>query len=168
MLSSTMQVFKDQADWRHVFGSNSSHFQTKSAHPFARKSIHPAQSKIRDGLRALLKEFCTDTTIHGLRNIESGRSLLEWLWWLVVVVLSVCCCAMLIQKVYNKWGSNPVIVSLDDTPTKIWDIPFPAITVCPEAKINSLVMNFTDDFNTYFHIKDKLNQKRCCWVRCVS
>lgn len=167
-----MQVFKDQCLQRHVIGSNSPLFQPKSAHLFARKSIHPEPSKnsggkIRDGLRALLQEFCTDTTIHGLRNIESGRSLLERLWWLVVVVLSVFCCAMLIQKVYHKWDSNPVIVSLDDTPTKIWDVPFPAITVCPEAKINSLVMNFTEDFNRYFHSKDKLDQKRCCWVRCV-
>ncbi|XP_039453726.1 pickpocket protein 28-like [Culex pipiens pallens] len=153
-----MQTFKKYPDWRHVLGPNNPLMRTKSAHHFARKPIHADGSKWRN-VKKFVREFCTESTIHGLRNIEAGKTLLERLWWLTVVVLSVVACGMLIQKVYHKWANNPVIVSYDDTATKVWTIPFPAITVCPEAKFKVDVMNFTEAFYQHFHSSRTLDKK---------
>ncbi|KAL9702254.1 hypothetical protein quinque_005772 [Culex quinquefasciatus] len=131
-----MQILKKHPDLRHVF----------------------VGSKWRN-VKKFVREFCTESTIHGLRNIEAGKTILERLWWLTVVVLSVLACGMLIQKVYHKWANNPVIVSYDDTATKVWTIPFPAITVCPEAKFKVDVMNFTEVFYQHFHSSKILDKK---------
>ncbi|XP_038112216.1 pickpocket protein 28 [Culex quinquefasciatus] len=161
-----MQLFKNQAGWTHVFGQNYPLVRhTTVVHPFARKPIHPNKGKcswrrIRPGLRRLFLEFCSNTTIHGWRNIEAAKSLLERAWWTIVLAMSVFGCAVLIQNVYHKWDQHPVIVSFDDTPTSVWSVPFPAITVCPEAKIRMEVMNFTDDFYTYFHSNETMSEMR--------
>lgn len=154
-----MQTFKKHPDLRHVFGPNNPLIRTKSAHHLARQPIHSVGSKWRN-VKKFVREFCTESTIHGLRNIEAGKTLWERLWWLTVVVLSVLACGMLIQKVYHKWANNPVIVSYDDTATKVWTIPFPAITVCPEAKFKVDVMNFTEAFYQHFHSSKILDKKR--------
>lgn len=154
-----MQTFENQPDRKHVFGQNHSLIGKKSAHHFARKPIHLDGSKWRN-VKKFVREFCTESTIHGLRNIEAGKTLLERLWWLTVVVLSVLACGMLIQKVYHKWANNPVIVSYDDTATKVWNIPFPAITICPEAKFKVDIMNFTKAFYQHFHSNETLDKTR--------
>lgn len=53
-------------------------------------------------------------------------------------------CAHLIYQTWNKWNYNPVIVSFDDKMTSISEIPFPAITICPESKTNPSKFNYTD------------------------
>jgi hypothetical protein len=39
-------------------------------------------------------------------------------------------------KVVEKWSRKPLFVSFDTVPTPIWDIPFPAVTVCNVQKVN--------------------------------
>lgn len=41
---------------------------------------------------------------------------------------------------------SPVIVSFAETATPIWDVPFPAITICPETKTRKDIFNFGDAF----------------------
>lgn len=53
---------------------------------------------------------------------------------MIAVSLSVTGCSFLISKTYSKWQNNPVIVSLDEKSTSIHQIPFPAVTICPEIK----------------------------------
>lgn len=43
-------------------------------------------------------------------------------------------CALLTSNIWLKWNQNPVIVTFDDKPTPIANIPFPAITLCPIQK----------------------------------
>ncbi|XP_058456339.1 pickpocket protein 28-like [Malaya genurostris] len=143
-----MNALKGQLGWTHVFGP--SHYSIQAA-PIARKPIHGqpktgAMVRIKAGLKDLFHEYCSNSTVHGVSYISSRRSLLERMWWLVVIVLALYGCGRLIGKVYNKWNANPVIVSLDEHPTPVWTIPFPAVTICPAAKIRSKLMNFTDSF----------------------
>jgi amiloride-sensitive sodium channel len=49
----------------------------------------------------------------------------------------------LIGKVWNKWNESPVIVSFAETSTPVWQVPFPAVTICSETKSKARVFNFT-------------------------
>lgn len=44
-------------------------------------------------------------------------------------------CGALIYEMYDNWQQRVVIVSFADDVTPVWDIPFPAITICPTIKI---------------------------------
>uniref|UniRef100_T1GJ31 Uncharacterized protein n=1 Tax=Megaselia scalaris TaxID=36166 RepID=T1GJ31_MEGSC len=46
-------------------------------------------------------------------------------------------------NIWEKWKNNPVIVSFAEKSTPVWQIPFPAVTVCPETKARQTVFNFT-------------------------
>jgi len=51
---------------------------------------------------------------------------------------------MLISDSYKKWDDSPVIVTFSEKMIPIKDIPFPAITICPEIKSRKTIFNFTD------------------------
>ncbi|KXJ77447.1 hypothetical protein RP20_CCG007541 [Aedes albopictus] len=151
-----MKSLKDQLGLTQVFGPSSS-LETISG-PQVRKPIHRLGknrwSKARTSLRSLVDEYCTQSTIHGIGYIGSRRrSILERIWWFGVFVLSVYGCATLIHKVYQKWTNNPVIVTFDERPLPVWMVPFPAVTICPEAKIRANDMNFTEDFYRFINYR---------------
>lgn len=56
------------------------------------------------------------------------------------------------MNIWDKWNTNPVIVSFAEKSTPIWQIPFPAVTICPDTKTISSVANFTD---LYWKMSDK-------------
>uniref|UniRef100_A0A6E8WCN3 Uncharacterized protein n=2 Tax=Anopheles coluzzii TaxID=1518534 RepID=A0A6E8WCN3_ANOCL len=66
--------------------------------------------------------------------------------WVSVFILSLAGCGMMIQQAYNKWDRTPVIVTLSEVPTPVWDMDFPAITICPEIKVLNTKYNFTQEF----------------------
>ena len=39
-------------------------------------------------------------------------------------------------KLVEKWARKPMFVSFDTVPTQIWDVPFPAVTVCNVLEAN--------------------------------
>jgi hypothetical protein len=57
-------------------------------------------------------------------------------FWVVGCGLALSAGAFLSVKLVEKWNRKPMFVSFDTVPTPIWDIPFPAVTVCnvQEAK----------------------------------
>lgn len=71
------------------------------------------------------------------------------IWWIVIFCISFYGCSQLILNIYTKWEESPVIVSFDEKSTPIWEIPFPAVTICPETKANASMLNFT---NIYHHM----------------
>lgn len=54
----------------------------------------------------------------------------------MLIICSIAACTYQIYTLYAKWQSNPVIVTFDTEATPIWKIPFPAVTICPQAKSN--------------------------------
>ncbi|KAK5641662.1 hypothetical protein RI129_010209 [Pyrocoelia pectoralis] len=48
----------------------------------------------------------------------------------------------MINSTYNKWMNSPVIVSFATSETPIWEIPFPAITICPLTRTDLNKFNF--------------------------
>lgn len=55
-------------------------------------------------------------------------------FWTVVCIICVGISTYHIHQNYKKWQDSPVIIGIDSKPTPIYEIPFPAFTVCPEVK----------------------------------
>lgn len=47
-----------------------------------------------------------------------------------------------ISNTYLKWLKSPVLIGFDETLVPVYKIPFPTITVCPEAKMDTSVFDF--------------------------
>lgn len=62
----------------------------------------------------------------------------------MIFVISITMCSLLIQRTYTKWKTRPVIVTLAEIPTPIWEVPFPAVTICPATKVRQSIFNFTE------------------------
>lgn len=56
-------------------------------------------------------------------------------------------CSHLIHKTWIKWDLSPVIVSFAQSPTPVWQVPFPAVTICSETKARQSVFNFTEAYH---------------------
>lgn len=81
------------------------------------------------------EDYCRHTSLHGVQYLgEEKRPFKERIFWLSVFVVSIYCCANLILSAYTKWNETPVIVSFAERSTPVWNIPFPAVTICSETK----------------------------------
>ncbi|XP_055382440.1 pickpocket protein 28-like [Condylostylus longicornis] len=116
----------------------------------------------------LFSEYCHHSSIHGVKYLgEPKRSFLERLFWISIFAFSIYGCLSLIGNTWNKWQENPVIVSFNEKSTPVWQIPFPAVTICPELKfpqdkynysevilkiINRELQNITEKENNYTDI----------------
>ncbi|XP_026472958.1 pickpocket protein 28 isoform X2 [Ctenocephalides felis] len=99
-------------------------------------------------MQGFIREFCANTSIHGVKYLgERRRSTTERLWWIIVFIASLSMCGILIMKVWHKWDSSPVIVSFAEKTTPVWQVPFPAVTICSENKARQSVFNFTEAFH---------------------
>lgn len=65
-------------------------------------------------------------------------------FWLVLFLISMAGSAYMIQEVWQKWQDSPVIVSFSESWTPVWQIPFPAVTICSEAKSKNKIFNITE------------------------
>ncbi len=57
------------------------------------------------------------------------------LLWLFLVIGSVALCAYSIAPIYDKWVNTPTITSIATTNYAIWNIHFPAVTICSNNKV---------------------------------
>jgi acid-sensing ion channel, other len=92
-------------------------------------------------IKQIFVDYTGHSTIHGVSYItEKGRSWYERVWWITVFCLSVICCGKLI---FDAWNIDPIIISFTEKPTPIWQIPFPAITICPHTFARNDRINLT-------------------------
>ncbi|XP_013101819.2 pickpocket protein 28-like [Stomoxys calcitrans] len=114
---------------------------------------HQPKSKknaFRQSLEEVYSEFCSNTTIHGFQYFGQHRPWKEVIFWIAMFVASIFFCTYIIVQLYGKWCETPVIVSLSEKSTPIWNIPFPAVTICPETKrsINQTVPSYLQLVNS--------------------
>lgn len=57
----------------------------------------------------------------------------------------------MIHGIYRKWQTSPVIVSFAEKTTPVWQIPFPAVTICPETKVLGRELNLSESLK---YLKD--------------
>ncbi|KAJ3647271.1 hypothetical protein Zmor_024795 [Zophobas morio] len=94
--------------------------------------------------RKYLQEYNNSTSIHGLHYLTEERSLTEKIVWSIILLISLSGCVYMISGIARKYQITPVVVNIASEDTPLYEIPFPAITICPEAKFSSNVFNYTD------------------------
>ncbi|XP_060522631.1 pickpocket protein 28-like isoform X2 [Cylas formicarius] len=93
-------------------------------------------------------EYSNNTGIHGFKYMgEQERTIFERLWWFVLFCISLYICINLIIQTWIKWDTSPVLVSFARSPTPVWQVPFPAVTVCSETKAKQTKYNFTENYH---------------------
>nr|XP_023023900.1 pickpocket protein 28-like [Leptinotarsa decemlineata] len=104
----------------------------------------------RKNFKYYLQEFTDYTGIHGFKYMgEQDRSVFERLWWIILFCISLYVCIDQIFKTWMKWDASPVLVSFARSPTPVWQIPFPAITICSETKSRQRKYNFTEAYKQF-------------------
>ncbi|KAJ8923404.1 hypothetical protein NQ315_001962 [Exocentrus adspersus] len=97
-----------------------------------------------------VQQYTDYTGIHGIRYIgESGRTIIERLTWTVWFGISIYLCLVLIIDTWQKWDTTPVLVSFSKAPISIWNVPFPAVTICPHTKSKQGMYNYTEALNNF-------------------
>lgn len=106
----------------------------------------------------LFGDFSNNSTVHGVKYLgERRRHWVERAFWVVAFFTSVIGCSIMILKIYEKWQLSPVIVSFAEKSTPVWQIPFPAVTICPETKAMVKNIDFTKGYHSVkFGQKDNL------------
>ncbi|XP_035782625.1 pickpocket protein 28-like [Anopheles albimanus] len=91
----------------------------------------PVGRKDRVSFMENLREYCLNTTIHGLKYVGTvSLTLWERAYFFVTFIVVTACAIYFISNVYIKWQSSPIIIGLNPIATSIKDIPFPAVTIC--------------------------------------
>ena len=101
------------------------------------------RSKFHDlgyNVRTTSKQYASTSKAHGVSYIGDAESLvLDRIFWIIVVVLSLTFTIFQIFMIYDEWKDRPVVTILDAEALSIKDIPYPAVTICPQGSPNNLV-----------------------------
>ncbi|XP_026730129.1 sodium channel protein Nach-like isoform X2 [Trichoplusia ni] len=77
------------------------------------------------------EEFCKRTDLHGYKYIVmEDYNIVERFGWAVAVFLSIGFAAYFVVTAYRWYAKNPIVTVIESTQGAIWDVPFPAVTVC--------------------------------------
>ena len=106
------------------------------------------------------KDFFSSTTAHGLAYIvEEGVLLVERVFWAIVVLLAIAFCIWQVITIWLDWQQNPVVTSLETVALPIEEIEFPAVTICPQGSVNSIMSRvLMRQFKAW--LQEKYNGKR--------
>ena len=99
-------------------------------------------------------EFSKQTSMHGVKYFgERRRHWAERAFWFSAFAITMVLCSIASAKIYRKVKDSPVIMSFDEKYENVWDIPFPAVTICPETKINHKVYSVTQLLNRFIELR---------------
>lgn len=99
----------------------------------------------------MFSEFCENSSIHGVKYFgERNRPTFERCWWIIAFVISFSLCSVLIRNLWNKWDETPVFVSFAERSTPVWEVPFPAVTICPETKAQKALFDYTEVYHRLY------------------
>ncbi|CAG9564749.1 unnamed protein product [Danaus chrysippus] len=116
--------------------------------------LNAKNEKIKKGKLNSIKRYLIDYTansnLHGLKYIgEKERTLIEKIFWLFMFSCSLIFCIGKIHLIWIRWNESPVIVSFAEKSTPVWQIPYPAVTICFETKARQTIFNFTEYYHLY-------------------
>ena len=103
--------------------------------------------------RTICADFSRSSTMHGVKYLgdrELYRS--EKIFWIFSFLISVIGCSWMMLTYLDKYLYSAVTVTLDESLTPVWDIPFPAVTICPETKTLKKHVHFS---YAYFNFDSK-------------
>lgn len=97
-----------------------------------------------------LREFCKHTTLHGVRNIfeamenllsrsatrqQKFYNMLSLIIWLVALCLGTVFAILLMGLIWDRFKRTPTITTVETNNYAIWNVEFPAVTVCNNNKV---------------------------------
>ncbi|CAG9811450.1 unnamed protein product [Chironomus riparius] len=91
----------------------------------------------------LCESVTSKSSIHGLKYVADPKvSKIGRILWTLVLFLSVIGCAYFSYQIYNEFRQSPDI-GLKIQHIAARNVPFPAITICPQSKIRSGFVNYS-------------------------
>lgn len=133
--------------WENEKRETLSRIMEKYSSPYAPPHVGTVDRK-EYGCSEVMEDFCQNSTIHGIKYLgDRKRNRPEKLFWLIAFVSCIFGCCRLIFHIYQRWERSPVIVSFAERSTPIWQIPFPAVTICMETKSQSDLFNYTEMYH---------------------
>jgi hypothetical protein len=93
-------------------------------------------SKIPKSIKYYMAEFqtfCDESTLHGFMYIAPSRSIFSKIIWSCVIIVMAVSAVLVVQTLLNNWSAHPTVTTIDSTSYPIKDLPFPAVTVCPNG-----------------------------------
>ena len=89
-----------------------------------------------------IRSFLTVSTMHGLRYLLEPR-MAQRVFWAAALAVAQVGVAYLVAMVFVKWMREPVYVAFDTVSTPVWQLPFPAVTVCNmnQVRVVDFVVN---------------------------
>lgn len=104
-------------------------------------------NKVKAVANEVFNDFCHTTSIHGMKYLTGQSHWLERTIWIAIYAFAIWCTYSLVSERYIRWSKNPVIISFDKRFESISEVPFPAVTICPETKSIKKQFNYTRVLN---------------------
>uniref|UniRef100_A0A182N7Q2 Uncharacterized protein n=1 Tax=Anopheles dirus TaxID=7168 RepID=A0A182N7Q2_9DIPT len=92
-------------------------------------------STVGKTVRCVVQSFCENSTLHGLRYVYGGDRMLRMLW-LLVCLISIGFTMIMGMIAWMRFRTTPTITTIETMTYPIWNIPFPAVTVCNINKVD--------------------------------
>ncbi|XP_017077784.1 sodium channel protein Nach isoform X2 [Drosophila eugracilis] len=88
-------------------------------------------------LRRTWNDFCSTSSIHGLRYTrdEDTNKIVHLVWLLISLVMFICAVVMA-HTFYMDYRSSPTRMNVDSDHTPVNNLYFPPITICPDVLFN--------------------------------
>lgn len=124
--------------------------------------IHRWRKSLWKSFIFILISFLMSSSLHGLKHIVANdvrdvnttgtgelkikildtsdkfkkwRLILQRTLWIALTVLGTLFSVYLMKLVWNRFQTQPTVTTVETTNYPIWDVPFPAVTVCNVDKI---------------------------------
>ena len=89
--------------------------------------------KVANGIRAAVRDYFENTSIHGFRYVSESRGWLYRFFWVINLVLAFCILYYFTNQILQEAEENPTIATIDEVPIDL--VPSPAISIMvPNAK----------------------------------
>lgn len=103
--------------------------------------------KVGSALWKSIKEFLLTTYVHSYHYLaDLDRRLPEKLMWLVLHFFMLFTAINIVLIAWSRFTDNPTITTLESQHYSIYNLPFPAIAICP---INKLSKKSVDTYAEY-------------------
>ncbi|GLH16381.1 Pickpocket protein 28 [Gryllus bimaculatus] len=96
-----------------------------------------------------LGDFLDQASIPCLAYMRRGQHGAQRLFWFLIFCLAFGAFLYFFSMTMNNYNESPVILGRDKHARHVGDLHFPAVTICPESKINLTLFNYTDTFIRY-------------------
>ena len=99
---------------------------------------HVSDKKKMEPVANTAKEFFMVTTVHGLYYLSSNSSWAKT-FWIIAVAVAIIGTSIQVMSIWQLRYDSPVITQLETISLPIEKISFPAVTICPQGFISSVM-----------------------------